>query len=160
MLNWLHLLDGMISMHHQDSFATHAFPAQGLSAMLVSPGKDTCRHHRFARALAHCHCRQWVPGQLIGQTPCGYGRVCWSDSGWGHLDLKFYNKTPFLLWIVKNNGFLIIKYLWFVNFKYVFKEITKFRKNSSFNWFTPFHVSIHPSIVSRPFHRDTHQFTV
>ena len=47
-------------------FTTPAFPAQGLSAMLVSPGKGSCRHHRFARALARCHCKQWVPGRLIG----------------------------------------------------------------------------------------------
>ena len=81
--------------------------------------------------------------------------VDWSDSGSGHLDLKFYNKTPFLLWIVKNNGFEIIKYLWFVNFKYLFKKkIIKFRKNSSFNWFIPFHVLIRPDVIwkylSRP----------
>ena len=29
---------------------------QGLSAMLVSPGKGSCHHQRLARALAHCHC--------------------------------------------------------------------------------------------------------
>ena len=37
-----------------------------VSAMLVSQGKGPCRHHRFARALARCHCKQWVPGRLIG----------------------------------------------------------------------------------------------
>ena len=50
-------------------FATPAFPAQawqGLSAMLVSPGKGSCRHDRFTRALARCHCKQWVTGRLIG----------------------------------------------------------------------------------------------
>ena len=50
-------------------FCDPRFPAQGLSAMLVSPGKGSCHHHRFARALAHCHCKhgkQWVPGRLIG----------------------------------------------------------------------------------------------
>ena len=47
--------------------------------------------------------------------------VDWSDSGEGHLDLKLYSKTSFLLWIVKNNGFLIIKCIWFVNF-YIFKK--------------------------------------
>ena len=66
MLIWQHLLDGMISKHHQDLFATHAFLAQGLSAMLVSPGTGSCSHHRFARALARCHCKQLVPGRLIG----------------------------------------------------------------------------------------------
>ena len=29
MLNWQHLLDGMISKHHQDLFATPAFPSRG-----------------------------------------------------------------------------------------------------------------------------------
>ena len=112
MLNWQHLLDGMIPKHQQHHFATPAFPAQGLSAMLVSPGKGSCRHHRFARALVRCPCKQWVPGRLIG-----------------HLDLTFYSKTPFLLWIVNNNGFLIIKYLWFVKFKYISKKIIKSRKD-------------------------------
>ena len=106
MLNWQHLLDGMIPKHHQDLFATPAFPAQGLSTMLVSPGKGLCRHHRFARALARCHCK-WVPGRLIGL-------------GVRSFRLKILQQTPFLLWIVKSNGFLIIKYLWFVNFKYTF----------------------------------------
>ena len=64
MWDWQHQLDGMIPKHHQDLFATPAFPAQGLSAMLVSPGKGMCRHHRFARALARCHCKQWVPCRL------------------------------------------------------------------------------------------------
>ena len=140
MLNWQHLLDGMIPKHHQDLFTTPAFPAQGLSSMLVLPGKGLCRHHRFARALAHCYCRQWVPGRLIGP-------------GVKSLDLKFYNKTPFLLWIVTNNGSLIIKYLWFVNFKYIFNK-KKLRKNSSLNLFTPFHVLIRLGVIwkklSRP----------
>ena len=39
---------------------------QGLSAMLVSPGKGSCRYHRLARLLARCHCKQWIPGRLIG----------------------------------------------------------------------------------------------
>ena len=48
-----------------------------------------------------------------------------------------------------------MKYLWFVNFKYVFKKkVIKLRKNSSFNWFTPFHVLIRPDVIwkklSRP----------
>ena len=47
-------------------FSTPAFSAQGHSAMLVSPGKGSCRHHRFGRALARCHCKQWVPDRLIG----------------------------------------------------------------------------------------------
>ena len=34
--------------------------------MLISPGKGPCRHHRFARGFAHCHCKQWVPDRLIG----------------------------------------------------------------------------------------------
>ena len=141
MLNWQHLLDGTIPKHHQDYLATTAFPAQGLSAMLVSPGKGSCRHHRFARALARCHCKQWVPGRLIGLRERSF-------------ILKIYNKTPFLLWIVKNNGFLIMKYQWFVNFTYIFKSKYKLRKNSSLNWFTPFHVLICPDViwknVSRP----------
>ena len=84
-------------------FATPAFPVQGLSAMLVSPGKGLCRHHRFARALARCHCKQRVPGRLIGHYVRSFRLI--------------------------NNGFLIIKYLWFVNFKYIFKNrIIKLRK--------------------------------
>ena len=55
---------------------------------------------------------------------------------------------------MKNNGFLIIKYLWFVNFEYIFKKIIWLRKNSSFNWFTHFHVLIRPDVIwknlSRP----------
>ena len=66
MLNWQHLLGGMIPKHHQNLFATPAFPAQGLSVMLNLLGKGSCRHHRFARVLARCHCKQWVPGRLIG----------------------------------------------------------------------------------------------
>ena len=51
--------------------------------------------------------------------------------------------------------FLIIRYVWFANFKYIFKrKIFKLRKNSSFNWFTPFHVLIRPDVIwkkiSRP----------
>ena len=47
----------------------------------------------------------------------------------------------------ENNGFLIIKYLWFVYFKYIYikKEIKK--KNNSFNWFTPIHVLIRPDVI-------------
>ena len=140
MLNWQHMLDGMIPKHHQDLFAPPTFPAQGPSAMLVSPGKGLCRHHRFARALAR-HCKQWVPGWLIGIRVRSFR-------------LKFDSKTPFLLWIVKNNVFLIIRYLWFANFKYIFKKKIKLRKNSSFNWFTPFQVLIPPDVIwkkiSRP----------
>ena len=113
MLNWQHLLDGMIPKHHQDLFATPAFPAQGLSATLVSPGKGSCRHHRSARALARCHCKhgkQWVPGRLIGLGVRSF-----------ILDI-LQQKNPFLLWIVKNNELIIINYLWFVNFKYIFKK--------------------------------------
>ena len=116
MLNCQHMLDGMIPKHHQDLFATPAFTAQGLSAMLVSPGNGSCRHHRFARTLARCHSKQWVPGRLIGL-------------GVRSFRLKIVQQNPFLLWIVKNNGFVIIKYLWFVNFKYIFKKkIIKLRK--------------------------------
>ena len=140
----------MIPNHYQDLFATPVFPAQGLSAMLVSPGKCSGRHHRFARALARCHCKQYRFS------------VDWLDSGYGHLDLKFYSKTLFLLWIVKNNGFLIIKYLWFVNFKYIFKNIIKLRKNSSFNWFTHFHMLIPPDVIWRKLSRPLYHvhFTV
>ena len=46
------------------TFCDPAFPAQGISTMLVSPGKGSCRHHRFAGGLARC--KQWVPGRLIG----------------------------------------------------------------------------------------------
>ena len=91
MLNWQHMLDGMIPKHHQDLFATPALPAQGLSAMLVSPGKGSCRHHMFARALACCHCKQWFP-------------VYWSDSGWGHLDLNFTAKPHFCYQLWKIMG--------------------------------------------------------
>ena len=68
-------------------------------------------------------------------------------------DLKFYDKTPFLLWIVKNNGFLIIKYIWYVNFKYISKK-NKVKENIFFNWFTTFLVLIRPNVIwkklSRP----------
>ena len=94
---------------------TLAFPVQGLSAMLVSPGKCSCRHHRFARALARCHCKQWVPGRLIGL-------------GVRSFTLKILQQNPFLLRIVKNNVFLIIKYLWFVNFKCILKKLKELRK--------------------------------
>ena len=92
MLNWQNLLDGMIPKHHQDLFATHTFPAQGLSAMLVSPGKGSCRHHRFARALARCHCKQWVPGRLIGL-------------GVRSSQLKILQQSPFLFELRKIMGF-------------------------------------------------------
>ena len=66
----------------------------------------------------------------------------------------FYNKTQFLLWIMKNDWSLIIKYLWFVNFNVHGQKIIKLRKNSSFNWFTPFYVLIRPNVIwkwlSRP----------
>ena len=123
----------MIPKHHQDLFTTPAFPAQGLSARLVSPRKGLCCHHRFARTLAHCHYKQWVPGWLIGL-------------GVRSFRLEILQQSPFLLWIVKNNGFLIIKYLWFVNFKYISKK-NELRKNSSFNWFTPFHMLIRPDMI-------------
>ena len=93
MLNWQHMVDGMIPKHHQDLFVTPAFPAQGLSAMLVSPGKGSCRHHKFACAFARCHCKQWVPGRLIGL-------------GVRSFRLKILQQNPIFLWIVKNNGFL------------------------------------------------------
>ena len=48
---------------------------------------------------------------------------------------------------MKNNGFLIIKYLWFVNFKCISKKIIEFRKYSSVNWFTPFYVLIRPDVI-------------
>ena len=48
--------------------------------------------------------------------------VDWSDSVYGHLDLRFYSKTPFLLWIVKKYEFLIIRYLWFFNVKYILNK--------------------------------------
>ena len=108
MLNWQHLLDGMIPKHHQDLFATLSFPAQGLSVMLVLPGKGSCCHHRFTRTLARCHCKQWVPGRLIGL-------------GVRFFRLKILQQNLIFSWIVKTNGVLIIKYLWFVNFKYILK---------------------------------------
>ena len=107
--------------------------------MLVLPGKGSCRHHWFARALAHCHCKQWVPGRLIGL-------------GVRSFRLKILQKNSFLLWIVKNNGFLIIKYLCFLNYKYILKKIIKLRKNSSFNRFTPFHVLIRPTWYEKNYH--------
>ena len=91
-------------------FATHAFPAQGLSAMLVSPGKGPCRHHRFARALAPCHCKQWVPGRLIGL-------------GGRSFRLKILQQNPTFVMNCENLWVLIIKYIWFVNFKCIFKKI-------------------------------------
>ena len=130
----------MIPKHDQDLFVTPAFPAQGLCAMLVSPGKGSCRHHGFARAFARRHCKQWVPGRLIGL-------------GVRSFRLQILQQNPILLWIVKNNGFLTIKYLWFVNFKYLFeKKIIKLRKNSSFNWFTPFHVLIRRTWYENNYH--------
>ena len=81
----------------------------------------------------------------------------------GH-KLKFYNKTPFCYycekWGVFNHQ---------IPMTCQFQMIMKLRKNSSLNWFTPFCVLISPdviwkknitSIVSRPFHCDTHRFTV
>ena len=142
MLNWQHLLDGTIPKHHQDYLATTAFPAQGFSAMLVSPGKGLCRHHRFARALARCHCKQWVPGRLIG-----------------------LRERSFILKILQQNPIFVMncEKLWFFNNEipmicqfhiYIFKNKYKLRKNSSLNWFTPFHVLICPDViwknVSRP----------
>ena len=145
MLNWQHLLDGMIPKPNQDLFAIPAFPPQGLSAMLVSLGKGSCRHHRFARALARCRCKQWVPGRMIGV-------------GVRSFTFKILQQTeqkPIFLWIVKYNSFLIVKYLWFVNFKYIYLEKNNYiKKNSSFNWVTPFHVLIRPDVIwkkiSRP----------
>ena len=103
--------------------------------------KGSWRHHRFARALARCHCKQWVPGRLFGL-------------GVRSFRLKILQQNLIFLWIVKNNGVLIIKYLCFVNCKYIFKIKIKLRKNNSFNWFTPFHVLIRPGVLwkklSRP----------
>ena len=115
MLNWQHMLDGMIPKHHQDLFATPAFPAQGLSAMLVLPGKGSCRHHRFARALAHCHCKQWVPRRPIGL-------------GLRSFRFKILLQNPIFVMNCEKQWVLIIKYLWFVNFKYIFKKIIELRK--------------------------------
>ena len=69
MLNWQHLLDGMIPKHHQDLFANPAFSGTGPSRDAGFVGK---RLVSFARALARCHCKQWVPGRLIGLgvRPC------------------------------------------------------------------------------------------
>ena len=121
-------MDGMIPRHHQDLFATQAFPVQGLSVMLISPGQGSCHHHGSARALARCHCKQWVPGRLIGL-------------GVRSFTLEFYNKTPFLLWIVKNNVFFNNKIPMICQFKtYLLKKII-LRKKSSVNWFTPFYVA-------------------
>ena len=111
--------------------------------MLVSPGKGSCRHYRFARALARCHCKQWVPGRLIG-----------------------LGVRSFRLKILQQNLIFVMnceKY-WVFNHKipmfcqlqiYIYlKKMIKLRKNSSFNWFTPFHVLIRPDViwktVSRP----------
>ena len=103
--------------------------------------KAPCRQHRFARTLAGYHCKQWVP-------------VDWPDSGLGRLDLKFYSKTPLFLWIVKNNGSLIKNIYDLAISNIYFKKIIEFKKNSSFNWFTPFHVLIRPEVIwkkiSRP----------
>ena len=134
------MMGGMIPKHHQDLFATPAFPAQGLSEMLVSPGKGSCHHHRFAHALARWHCKQWVPGRLIG-----------------------LGVRSFTLNILQENPIFVIdcEKQWVFNHKipmiYQFQIYTKkkkLRKNSSFNWFTPFHVLIRPDVIwknlSRP----------
>ena len=63
---------------------------------------------------------------------------------------------------MKNNGFLIKKYQWCVNFKYILKIIIKSSKNSSFNWFTPFHVLIRPDVIRKNWSRPLYHihFTV
>ena len=140
MLNWQHLLDGMIPDHHQDLFATR-FSSTTLARCWF-------RREKARVVITGLHARwlvdivKWVPGRLIGL-------------GVRSFRLKFYKKKKtFLLWIVKNNGFLIIKYLRFVNFKLIFKKIIEYKKNSSFNWFTPLHVLIRPDVIwkklSRP----------
>ena len=133
---------GWIPKHHQDLFATHAFPAQGLSAMLVSPGKGSCHHHRFAHALARYHCKEWVPGRVIAL-------------GGRSFRLKIIQQSPIFcydLW--KIMGF----YSWntydlSISNVYL-KWIIKLRENSFFNWFTPIYVLIRPDVIwkklSRP----------
>ena len=115
MLNWQHLLDGMIPKHHRDLFATTAIPTHGLSAMLVLPGKSLCPHHKFACMLARCHCKQWVPSRLIGLRVRSFR-------------LKILQQNP--IFVLKNYGFLILKYLWFVNFKYICKTNNQIKKKT------------------------------
>ena len=62
-----------------------------------------------------------------------------------------------VLWIVKNNGFLIFNHKIPIICQsqiYIKRIIINLRKNSSFNWFTPFHVLICPDVIwkkiSRP----------
>ena len=110
---------------------------QGLSAMLVSPGKGSCRHHRLARALACCHCKQWVPGRLIGV---------------GSFRLTILQQNPIFIMNCENNGFLIITYLWFVNFKCIFKKKWIKKKYNFVNWFTPFYVLIRPDVIWKIYH--------
>ena len=61
-----------------------------------------------------------------------------------------------------------MKYLWFVNFKYIFKKKKQIKKKYFFQLIYTFSRVNPPgrdmkkfitSIVSRPFHHDTHQFT-
>ena len=130
----------MIQKHHQDLFATPVFPAQGLHVMLVSPGKGSCRHHRCARAWARCHCKQWVPGRLIGL-------------GVRSFRLKILQQNPIFVmncerWWVFNNKIPMI----FQFQIYILKKNIKSRKNSSFNWFTPFHVLIRPDVIWKKIH--------
>ena len=62
----------------------------------------------------------------------------------------------------ENNGLLITKLLWLVNFFIYLKKIIKLRKNSSFNWFTLFHVLIRPDVIWKKVSRQLYHvhFTV
>ena len=120
----------MIPKHHQDLFATIAFPAQGLSAILALPGKGSCRHHRFARALARCHYKQWVPGRLIGL-------------GVRSFRLNILHQIPIFVMNCENNGFLIINAYDLSISNIYFKKIIKLGKHSSFNCFSRVNHVIH-----------------
>ena len=75
-------------------------------------------------------------------------RVDWSDSVQGHLYLNFYSKTPIFVmncekyWVFNHKIPMICQFqicIW--------QKIIKLRKDSSFNWFTHFHVLIRPDVI-------------
>ena len=79
-----------------------------------------------------------------------------TDRTWGRVieTLNFAAKPHFCYelwkkWVFNHKMPMICQFL-----IYIFKKIIKLRKNSSFNWFTPFHVLIRPDVIwkkiSRP----------
>ena len=81
-----------MAKHHQDLFATPLFQHRALAQCWF-------RREKARVLITGLHAR-WLIVIVNNGFP-----VDWSDSGSGHLDFKFYNKTPIFLWIVKNNGF-------------------------------------------------------